>query len=74
MQIPEFAGTVPILRAQEHCNQWMSTLKIDTVCFPETLVSAYKFTRSCSLEDQHGNFHRRENFRSHTVVDVIINL
>jgi hypothetical protein len=41
-----------------------SALKTETVCFSETLVSIYKSTRRCNLEDQHWHLHRRENLKS----------
>jgi hypothetical protein len=43
-----------------------SALKMETVCFSETSVSAYKSTRRYYPEDQHPR--RRENLKSHITV------
>jgi hypothetical protein len=52
-------------------NNWTSTsfLKMETVCFSETVVSAYQSTRYLSPE-QHRHLSRREKLRSCEFVDV----
>jgi hypothetical protein len=40
------------------------------VCFSETLVSTYEYTR-CHNTEQHGNFHRRDNFKSHIPLLIV---
>jgi hypothetical protein len=42
-----------------------SALKMETVCFHETLLSANESTRRHVPEQQHGRLHRRENIESH---------
>jgi hypothetical protein len=42
-----------------------SALKMETVFFPETLVSTYKSTWRHNPEDEHRRLYRRENLRSH---------
>jgi hypothetical protein len=42
-----------------------STLKMETVCFSETLASADESTRRQNPEEQHYHPHRHENLRSH---------
>jgi hypothetical protein len=39
------------------------TLKMETICFSETLVFTYKSTRRYYPEDQHRRLHRRENLK-----------
>jgi hypothetical protein len=43
-----------------------SALKMETVCFSETLISTYTSTRCYYLEDQHRHFHRSKNLKSQT--------
>jgi hypothetical protein len=42
-------------------------LKMEVVCFSETLVCIYESTRRHSPEERHRHLHRRENLRSHTM-------
>jgi hypothetical protein len=44
-----------------------SALKMKVICFSETLVPTYKFTRLHNPEDYHGHLHRHENLKSHLV-------
>jgi hypothetical protein len=41
-------------------------LKMEIVCFSETLVSAYESTQRQNPEEQHRHPHRRENLKSHS--------
>jgi hypothetical protein len=45
---------------------------METVCFSETLVSIYKFTRRHNPEDEHQQHHRRDVIRRHKLAQPII--
>jgi hypothetical protein len=47
-----------------------SALKMETVCFSETLASTNESTRRQDPEDHHHHPHRRENLKSHNYLLV----
>jgi hypothetical protein len=49
-----------------------SALKMETVCFSNTLVFSYKSTKHYNPEDQQQHLHQRENFRSYGKIVFMI--
>jgi hypothetical protein len=58
-----------------HCRFWVVTpstaLKMETLCFSETLVPIYKFTGRYSTEE-HFYLHCHDNFTSHTFLPLLL--
>jgi hypothetical protein len=59
---------------REWTHSTISALKMDTVCFSETLASTEESTRRRNPEEQNHHPHRRENLKSHLVPDVFFYL
>jgi hypothetical protein len=43
---------------------WAKAVKMETVCFSETLASTNESTRRQNPKEQHRHVHRRENLKS----------
>jgi hypothetical protein len=59
-----FLRNVQPKRWRQYVSPKRSALKMETVCFPEMLLSTHESTRRHNPEE-HRHLHRRENDKSH---------
>jgi hypothetical protein len=65
---PTFWQTLQLPSSEWICNGWTllaSALKMETVCFSETLPCTYESTRHQNPEEEPHHPHSRENLKSH---------